>query len=243
MSLRGLRKRSAGDGKICKYMISVIIPLKSVPRDFPAVCARVCTGEKVKEVIYVGNTAVIEQLRCKYSFEHVIAYKEKGRGTAMAEGVRRAQGEVLLFLHADTILPEKWDSYIVEVLEDKNVVGGAFALRFDQKNVYLQFLTFLSILLYKVTGELWGDRALFVRKRVFEICKDTFAVPIMEDVRLSRCMRKQGSTRLIPRAVVTVAGKFREQGYFTHTLRILKCRTFYIFGKDLDELYEYYYRK
>ena len=72
-------------------------------------------------------------------------------------------------------------------------------------------------------------------------CLPLMDVPIMEDIRLSDCMRASGEVHVLKERVTTSAATFNTRGRLDHSLRILKCRTLYALGRDFDRLWDCYY--
>jgi len=139
-------------------------------------------------------------------------------------------------------LPQNWDQHIKKTMEDPGIAGGAFSLKFNIKNWKLDLLIFLSSILFKVTGELWGDRAIFFKKSVLINQWDLLNVPIMEDVRLSKFLKKQGRTVILKQAVITDAKSFQDKGITKHTLNILRCRFLQFLKISPQKIYRFYYQ-
>jgi len=112
---------------------------------------------------------------------------------------------------------------------------------FDRSHPYLDLLTFLSDLLFKFTGEMWGDRAIFARSEILKDPTLNIDVPIMEDFILSRFMRKKGRVIMLKEKVVTSSGTFLKNGMLWNTIRIIKCRLWFALGGNLQKIYNYYY--
>jgi len=126
-------------------------------------------------------------------------------------------------------------------LSDKNVVGGAFSLTFNKNHPFLNTLIFFSDVLFRTTGELWGDRTIFIRSHLLTDQSALLNVPIMEDIRLSSLMKKEGKVMLLKEKVTTSSERFFERGLLRHTFRIIKCRVWYTLGGNLENIYRYYY--
>ncbi len=165
-----------------------------------------------------------------------------GRGYSCYEAAKIAKGEILLFLHDDTQLPLNWQKVILDTLRDPKVSGGGFSLTFDRGHWFLDLLTWCSDRLFDLTGELWGDRALFVRRAVLKEDPAIIDVPIMEDVRLSHFMKSRGKTRLMKEKVITSSSAFFDKGILKHTLIILICRFLFLIGVKPQKIYNIYYK-
>lgn len=231
-------------------MISVIISMHTITVQFKKLQSQLRQEKKNIEIIYVFSVDAVKEIITRglkeelseQSNELVLINNKKGRGYAIFKGIERAQGEIILIVHADTILPKNWYDVIERTMEDKRVVLGGFSHKFDLPSRYLRLLVLFSDWLFYLTRELWGDRALFVRKNILDqCCLDAINVPIMEDVRLSHCMRAHGRIVLLKESVITSARAFIKNGKIGHTLRIGGTRLRYTLGMDLKKIYDYYY--
>ncbi|MFX0094725.1 MAG: hypothetical protein ACFFBD_23515 [Candidatus Hodarchaeota archaeon] len=224
-----------------KKCISIIIPIHKMTPAIDLVRHQLSLAKTPVEIIFVIAKKLEGLIKRKGSNEKVIISSKVGRGFFFLEGIQVAIGDIILFLHSDTILPLGWDMVICRTLLDKNVVGGGFSLVFDARNIYLRLLVFLSDLFFRLSGELWGDRAIFIRSKFIDDCQLTMNVPIMEDVRLSHCMQKKGKVVLLKEKVTTNASAFVNTGLLRQTLRILTWRLWYALGGDLWKIYKIYY--
>ncbi len=224
-------------------MISVVVPIDKLTPYLDIIREQFTLVNTPIEVIFVINKDLKGIVDQEKPYEKVVIAKRRGRGFSCVQGVSEAEGEIVVFLHADTILPKGWDIAISNALLQKHVIGGAFSLTFDDQRRYLKLLIFLSNLLFRLTGELWGDRAIFVRSEYLKDCLTIMNVPIMEDVRLSHCMKKKGDVIMLKEKVTTSATTFTSRGLLRNTLRILKCRLWYALGGNLEEIHGYYYSK
>ena len=224
-------------------LISVIIPVANIKPYLNKIRQNLARVSTPIEVIIVVSKDLVGKIFKKYPFEKIIISKLNGRGFACSQGLRSAKGEIIIFLHADTILPENWDKVIRNALANKNIVGGAFSLTFDSNHKYLKLLVIISDLFFMFTRELWGDRAIFVRSEVLKGHAALMEVPIMEDVKLSSFMKKKGKLVMLKEKVITSSDTFIKYGLLRHTFRIVKCRIWYAFGGNPAKIYNYYYSR
>jgi rSAM/selenodomain-associated transferase 2 len=115
----------------------------------------------------------------------------RGRGRQMNAGAKLAAGDALLFLHADTRLPENALALVADALANEKVCGGNFSLVFDGDARESRALTKLYPLL-RFGGMCYGDSAIFARRSVFESLGGYRDYPIFEDIDLYRRMRRVG---------------------------------------------------
>jgi len=222
-------------------MISVIILAANYKSSTDRIRQDLSTSTTPIEVIIVVSKDGIEHTLKRYPFEKVVISEVKGRGFACYQGIQLAKGNIVVFLHADTILPKRWNELILKTLTDRKIVGGAFSLTFNKNHIYLSFLIFLSDVLFRITGELWGDRTIFIRSHILKDQADILNVPVMEDVILSFFMKKRGKVVLLKEKVITSSESFFKHGLLQHTFRIIKCRIWYALGGNLKNIYNYYY--
>lgn len=138
---------------------------------------------------------------------HVV---EPGRARQMNEGARRAGGECLLFLHADTALPLDAHQRVAAALSDPRVGGGCFRLSFDRSGVVL----WLSALATRFGSRFahFGDSAYFVRADLFWDVGGYRDLPILEDLDLWLRLRRRARLAVVSSAVVTSARRFARHG-------------------------------
>lgn len=226
-----------------QIIISVVVPILRISPELSRVRNSIQQATTPIEVLLVVDPAEQETIQL-FPNEKKVTISVRGRGMALAEGIRQSIGDIIIFVHADTILPEGWDVVIRNALTDKQVIGGGFSLTFDIKNEYLHFLTLRQRLRIYLFRELWGDQAIFVRSQfVKQYISEIEVLPIMEDVQLSKLMSKNGKVIILKETVVTSSATFLQHGLFRNTYRIIKVRLWYELGGDPNKIYEYYYKK
>jgi len=225
-------------------IFSVIMPLHREHERLADVRSRVHSARSSAELIMVLNgVSLAEKVKAERPDERTLTCERPGRGFAFARGVAEAKGEITVLLHGDTLLPAGWDRAIVAALSDSHVVGGGFHMTFDRSSKYLDFLVGLSDFMVFLRFAMWGDRALFARTVVLRECVGALDVPLFEDVRLSKAVRRRGKLVLLDETVITSADHFWKNGPFTQSMRILRARTWYALGGDPQKIYDYYYSR
>lgn len=224
-------------------MISVIIPIHESTLKLNKLREQFAQVKYPIEVILVVNKNLKTNIIKNYAHEKVIAAKRKGRGFSLVEGAHHAKGDIILFLHADTILPSNWGEAIKIAMDNDNIIGGSFSLCFDEDNKYLKFLIFLLRILFLTKKEIWGDHAIFIRSQFLKEALQVMNIPLMEDISLSNFMKKKGKVIMLKDKVTTSAKAFKRYGLLGNTFRITKTRLMYALGKNPEEIYEYYYTK
>src|SRR5512143_4140884 len=162
-------------------MISVIIPAYNAEKALPATLQRLF-GERVPcQVILVdgGSTDRTREIAGAYPTIQILS-APKGRASQMNVGAAMAHGEWLLFLHADTLLPEGALTAI-ETLGPEIQAGG-FRHRFSGAGLSLRVISLLDNLRSRSTRIIYGDQAMFVRRKLFHELGGFPAQTMLEDV-------------------------------------------------------------
>lgn len=148
----------------------------------------------------------------------------KGRASQMNEGARKARGEILLFLHADTLLPNAWDTLIKESLHINK--AGAFSLGIDDARYAFRFIETMANLRTSLTQIPYGDQAQFFQTSFFRELDGYAKIPLMEDVEIMKRIKTQGKKiALLKPKALTSSRRWQKEGILYTTLRnrILSC--------------------
>lgn len=168
---------------------------------------------------------------------------EKGRGRQMNAGAAIARGEILIFLHADTKLPDMALEKISRVLEDEKYVAGAFDLRIDSDRFALKYISARASFRSRSTRIPYGDQAIFIRKKYFDKIGRFKDIPLMEDVDLMRRIKTDGKKIcILPDKVTTSARRWERNGVFRTTLKNKILIILFYLGVKPDILAKYYWR-
>ncbi len=140
----------------------------------------------------------------------------RGRGTQCNAGVAAATGELILFLHDDTALPDGAGAAIDQAFDDPRVVMTCFRLRFDQRHWLLGLYGWLSR--FETIWSTFGDQAMVVRRPAFDAVGGLPDWPLFEDVELARRLRRHGRVVKLKAAVTTSAARYRANGMLAQQL-------------------------
>lgn len=161
----------------------------------------------------------------------------RGRGRQMNEGAKIARGEILLFLHADTVLPQGALRLIDETMRNRRVVGGAFDLGFRSSRVAFKVIAAVASLRSRLTRVPFGDQALFLRRDYFERIGGYREIPLMEDVEFMDRIRRLGDPiAFIGKPVLTSTRRWEKDGILRCTLRNWFLQLRYLFGVPPERL-------
>lgn len=165
----------------------------------------------------------------------------RGRARQMNAGARRARGDVLLFLHADTWLPDGAAGAIAAALADSTVVGGRFDVRFDSGRRLLGVVAWLMNARSRATSICTGDQAIFVRRADFEAVGGYPDIPLMEDIELSRRLKARGRLAALRARVTTSARKWEREGPLRTIGLMWALRLLHFCGVAPARLHRWYY--
>jgi rSAM/selenodomain-associated transferase 2 len=138
-----------------------------------------------------------------------VVHAPRGRGTQLNAGAAAARGEILLFLHADTSLPQGALDAVRAALADENVAGGNFTFGFDDEGAAARFLAWVYLALQHLLGVWFGDSTIFCRARVFAQLGGFPDFPIMEDLAFVDRLRTAGKTIRLAAAIRTSPRRYR----------------------------------
>lgn len=162
-----------------------------------------------------------------------------GRARQMNHGARSATGEILIFVHADTILPADCATTIHKSV-DGDSVWGRFDVRLDADGIALRVVEFMMNQRSRWTGIATGDQCQFMTKEAFERVGGFPDQVLMEDIEMSKQLKKFSSPS-IPRAnVVTSARRWQVNGVFRTIGLMWKLRLMYFFGASPETLASMY---
>ena len=169
-------------------------------------------GRGAMEVIVATAGPLDETLRQIAGRARLLAPGGSTRATLMNAGAAAARGEVLWFLHADSLPPRDALALIVRAMADRRVVSGAFAHRFSESTWSLGAINLINRLRYRLTRNYYGDQGIFVRTEVFRAMGGYPDLALMEDLVLSQRLKRRGRTALIPTPLYTSGRRFLSRG-------------------------------
>lgn len=169
-----------------------------------------------------------------------VIHSARGRATQMNRGAEVAQGDFLLFLHADTLLPNSAFDAIEQALASPKVVAGAFKVCFNCDKLPYKLVAFATNLRSRITNVFTGDQAYFMRAESFRAIGGYPDQPLMEDLEIIARLRTIGQVVLVPHYVTTSARRHEKIGLLRSVLFMWYLRTLYTFGTSPLRLQQMY---
>ncbi len=221
-------------------LFSIIIPVFREKENINNCLSGISELEKLDEteVIIVdgdGGSTIKAVQSSNWPFKLIKIESEKGRGTQLNRGARIADGDALIFLHADTVLPVNALTHIEETL--KNIQAGAFALKITSSNFFISYRGFMGTLRSWITRIPFGDQVHFIKRETFFKIGGYQDIPIMEDVALMLTIRKRKiPIKILKEKVTTSDRRWIKEGALKTTLHHWGLYTLYRFGYSPHKL-------
>ena len=191
--------------------ISIIIPTLNEANQIEETISRISQSATVEIVVVDGGSVDGTADRARELGARVLSTAPSKAGQ-MNAGAARAQGDVLLFLHADTCLPEKFEDKVLATVAREGVSAGAFTLGIDSREPGLRFIERVANCRTRIFKMPYGDQALFVSRKLFIEIGGFADYPIMEDFELVRRLKKKGNIAILPDAVKTSPRRWQNVG-------------------------------
>jgi rSAM/selenodomain-associated transferase 2 len=192
------------------------------------------------EIIVVDGGSNDNTLEIASKYAHQVFVTEQGRATQMNYGAAFAKGEVLFFLHADSMLTTNAFQKLKEIVKESAYVGGAFRLQIDSNKLLLSIISQVVNLRSRFFHLVYGDQGIFVRKKNFLEIGKFLITPLMEDVEFYGRLRASGKTVILNEKILTSARRWEKEGILYATFRNWLLLIMYYMGipaKQLEKLY------
>ena len=198
--------------------VSLIIPALNEERHIAATLSAISRSPDHEVIIVDGGSTDATVQRAKGAGANVLASKP-GRAGQMNAGAALATGGVLLFLHADTLLPPQWAEVVPRTLRTRGVVAGAFRFRIAERFPGKSLVERVTGLRSRWLQRPYGDQGLFLPKALFEEMGGFADLPIMEDYEFAIRLRRRGRIITDGEAVLTSGRRWQKLGVLRTTLR------------------------
>lgn len=221
--------------------LSVIIPTLNEENSVGLAIASCCQGPDIEVLVVDGGSQDKTRSIAEQAGATILA-SPPGRAGQLNRGAAHARGDLLIFLHADSLLPQGFHHLVADTLTKPGVAGGAFSLHIDSRRKILHYVGIGANLRSRVLGMPYGDQALFVGADLFTAVGGFPELEIMEDYVFIRRLHSHGKIITLPQSVTTSARRWERMGIVRTTLinQVMICG--YSLGVPTPTLARWYQR-
>jgi len=219
--------------------VSIVVPALNEATRIESCLRRLRSDFPGCELVVVDGGSTDDTVDLAARQAHTIR-SAAGRAIQMNTGAAVTSGDVLWFIHADCQVPPDALELLRQALRDPDVVGGGLQLSFDQRSLSLYYLAASSNVRARRLNWIFGDQAMFVRREVFDAVGGFPQLPLMEDLEMSRILRRRGRLVVLPTTVIASARRLVEQGVWRMTVLMQLLKLQYLLGVDPERIRQRY---
>jgi uncharacterized protein len=221
--------------------LSIIIPAINEEENIAKTISRAHDGNS--EIILVDGGSRDRTMTIAAESGARVISAPRSRALQQNAGAAASKGRVLLFLHADTLLPHDYSTKIFEALMDHGVAAGAFRFATDLEGTIMRIIEFAVNMRSKYLHLPYGDQGIFIRKETFHSVGGFPDLPLAEDLFMVRSMSRLGKVRIVPATVTTSGRRWKKLGLIRTTLINAAILAGCLVGVNPKRLAGLYHRK
>jgi len=225
-----------------KSKISIVVPVLNEADNLRISLHQLDLNDN-EELIIVDGGSSDNTVSIARDFTAKVFEAKTGRASVMNFGAGQATGDILLFLHADCTLPDDGFTLIRDTLHKRNIAAGAFPLQIDHPGLGFRLIESVSNFRSRMTSLIYGDQGMFLRKEMFDHIGGFADIPLMEDIEISRRLRKEGRIVFIKQPIKASPRRWLKEGITYTTLRDWSIAFSYTFIKISPERLIKYYKE
>lgn len=218
-------------------LISIIIPVLNEEDSIKSLLQQLQRyRQQGHEIIVVDGGSHDKTVANSASLSDKVILSEPGRATQMNQGARQASQEILWFLHADTTPSEYSIDRIHQALVINDIDWGRFNIKLSGRNILYRVIERMINLRSCFSGIATGDQGIFVKKKTFEKVGGYSNLPLMEDIDLSRKLKKLSPPFCIKEKIMTSSRRWEQYGILATMLLMWRLRFLFWIGVSADKL-------
>lgn len=220
--------------------ISIIVPVLNEEPNLHAISSHLQSIiRQGHEVIIVDGGSTDNTLAVSYDVTDKVISSRAGRARQMNNGAAIATGNILLFLHVDTFLPDNAIESISQLSEKENY-WGRFNVRLSSSRPVFRLIESFINIRSCLTSIATGDQAIFIDKKLFDTVGGYPEIDLMEDIEISRQLRQIAKPVCVKKAVTTSSRRWEKNGVVSTVLLMWRLRLYYFFGVSPEKLSRLY---
>lgn len=221
--------------------LSVIVPMLNEAAVLPDLLAHLLPLQRAgNEVLLVDGGSTDGSAHMARAAGFTVIDSAAGRARQMNTGAQQARGDVLLFLHADTRLPDGALQRVAHALggplDGAAPVWGRFDVRISGQSPWLKVVARMMNLRSRLSGIATGDQAIFVRRAVFQACGGFPEQPLMEDIELCKRLKRRSAPACLPDRVLTSGRRWESRGVWRTIVLMWRLRLAYWLGASAESI-------
>jgi rSAM/selenodomain-associated transferase 2 len=218
--------------------VSVIIPTLNEAALLGEAIRRL-RGQRPHEIIVVDGGSTDATADVAHEAD-LFLQAPRGRASQMNAGAARASGDALMFLHADCVLTDGALGQAEECLRRRGVAVGCFTMHVEATGPLYRWIDFVAMARVRLTGIIYGDQGLFVRRTTFERLGGFPPLHFLEDVVFSRRLSRSGRVAVVPARIGVSPRRWQRAGIVRQTMRNWTLLTLAAAGVHPDRLARFY---
>lgn len=220
-------------------MITIVVPFYNEEKLLRKNSAKFQTLSKQAELIFVDGGSIDKgvDIACQHG---KLFHSKKGRAIQMNKGGFSARGDILFFMHADTMITPDELSAIEDAINNRGFIGGCLTQRIDKDAFVYRFIEAQGNSRARRHKIFYGDQGIFVKKDAFEKIGGFPNASIMEDVLFAQQLRKMGQTVVLPDKITVSARRWERNGIIKTTLLFNLIIILFLLKVPLDKIKRLY---
>lgn len=220
--------------------VSIIIPTLNEEENIENLLNNLKSLKGDFEVIFSDGGSLDKTVEIIKNFgDYKIIKSERGRTKQLNNGAKESNNDILLFLHADSIIEEDVLIKVENFIKNGNK-AGCLKIKFDSKKIIMRLFAILSNLRVKYRNIAFGDQAIFIEKKLFEDIGMFDNIPIMEDYKLSIKLKNVFPIKYIDSYIISSSRRFEKNGILKTALLMQKLQYMFRRGVSIDKIANIY---
>jgi rSAM/selenodomain-associated transferase 2 len=221
--------------------LSIIIPtLNEGENILPTLTCLDQLEKHTIEIILVDGGSQDNTLEISRPYVDTILTSGKGRARQMNLGAKHASGHILWFLHADSLIPDNADQLIINNLQQTHYAWGRFNIQLSGSKWVFRIIERFINTRSRLTSIATGDQGIFVLRKEFEKINGYADIPLMEDIELSKQLKKISSPACLKQTIMTSSRRWESNGIIKTVMLMWYLRFAYFTGTPAAKLAQLY---
>ncbi len=220
-------------------LVSIIIPVLNEEDAIKSLLEQLQVyRQQGHEVIVVDGGSVDKTISISKPLANKVITAKPGRALQMNSGATQSENDILWFLHADTLIPDNVITQIQQVLTNNN--WGRFNIKLSGSNILFRMIENMINFRSCFSGIATGDQGIFVKREIFNSVNGYSDIPLMEDVALSKKLKKISRSVCLKERLVTSSRRWEKKGIISTVWLMWKLRFLYWTGVNPERLAQRY---